>query len=64
MTPRRRKLSLAGIAVLAAAGLGTGASGAMADEGQDRSEVRYVVDEGSGQDCPGHDGATDAGSEL
>ncbi|WP_419993509.1 hypothetical protein [Streptomyces boninensis] len=69
MTRRTRRLSVAGISVLAAAGLATGASAAFAgDGGDDKPAVEYVVNEdgGSGsaaadKDCPGHEG--DQGSD-
>ncbi|NGN65576.1 hypothetical protein G5C51_16930 [Streptomyces sp. A7024] len=76
MTRRTRRLSVAGISVLAAAGLATGASGALAgDAGDDKPAVHYVVNEeggsgsaADGKDCPGDKqggrGSSDAASEL
>ncbi|MHA4816410.1 hypothetical protein ACXZ65_18860 [Streptomyces aculeolatus] len=66
MSRRIRRLSVAGAAVFAVAGLATGASAAL-DSGTGEPEVRLVVNEdreqtgaaGSGthKDCPGKGGA-------
>jgi hypothetical protein len=66
MTRRIRRLSVAGISVLAAAGLATGATAAFADSGAESPEVRFVLNEdrpagsenaGSHEDCPEKDGS-------
>ncbi|GAA1500239.1 hypothetical protein [Streptomyces synnematoformans] len=65
MSRRIRRLSVAGAAVFAVAGLATGASGAL-DRGEDEPEVRLVVNEdrerttaqsGTDKDCPDKGGS-------
>lgn len=60
MSRRIRRLSVAGAAVFAVAGLATGASGAL-DRGEEKPEVRLVVNEdrektgaqlAADKDCP------------